>query len=106
MLLTSLPHVLTLNRYSWVEYLPVIVIVNVKVAVLSAASFAVYTTVYVPMSKFPGEWLFVIDEIVPELSVGVGVVHDTDAYFSPGSLFWFISGIEDGVYLGISLSEI
>ena len=55
--------------------------VNLKVAVLSAASLAVYSTLYVPMLKFPGEWLFVIDETVPELSVGVGVVHDTDAYF-------------------------
>ena len=73
-----------------------IVIVNVKVAVLSAASFAVYTTLWVPMSKFPGEWLFVIDEMVSELSAGFGMVQDTDAYFLPGSLFSFISGREAG----------
>ena len=58
------------------------------------------------MLKFPGEWLFVIDEIVPELSVGVGIVHDTDAYFWPGWLFKFISGSEAGVKAGFSLSEI
>ena len=53
--------------------------VNLRVAVLSAASIAVYTTLWVPMAKFPGVWLFVIDEMVSELSAGVGMVQETDA---------------------------
>jgi hypothetical protein len=53
------------------------VIVNVQVAVLFLASFAVYVTVVVPNGKAAPELYVLVTEGVPQLSVAVGSVHET-----------------------------
>ena len=79
---------------------------NDNVAVLSETSFAVYTTVWLPIWNCSvGVLLAVTVAGFPLLSVAVGTVHVTVAYGFPTSVFWLMSLIEATLKTGISLSE-